>query len=107
MPRGVASKDGDTHTAPNGYHYTRVNGKFRLTHHIIAEQVLGRAIASDETVRFVDGDRSNHRPDNIKVTKRKTSDAGKLAAIEAKILELQGEAEVIRARIARKLVKET
>lgn len=91
MPRGKPSKDGDTNVSDNGYHYTKVGGKFRLTHHIIAEQTLGRPLEADETVRFADGDRTNLSPDNIVVSKRKTSINGKIAALNARILELTAE----------------
>lgn len=91
MPRGRPSKDGDTNVSANGYHYTKIGGKFRLTHHIIAERALGRPIASDETVSFGDGDRTNLDPSNIVVSKRKTSINGKIAALNARILELTAE----------------
>jgi len=91
MPRGKPSKDGDTNVAKNGYHYTKVDGHFRLTHHIIAEQALGRSIEPDETVSFADNDRTNLDPTNIVVSRRKTSLNGKIAALTARILELTAE----------------
>lgn len=99
MPRGVASKDGDTNTSKNGYHYTRTGGKFRLTHHIVAETMLGRPLAEDETVSFRDGDRTNLTPSNIKVSKKKVSTRGKIAAIEAKIMELMAERDKLVAKL--------
>lgn len=98
MPRGVVSKDGDTNTAVNGYHYTRQNGKYRLTHHIIAEATLGRPIASDETVSFRDGNRKNLDPSNIEVTKRRTSRRGRIAALEARIMELVAQRDKLVAQ---------
>lgn len=98
MPRGVASKDGDTNVAQNGYHYTRVNGHFRLTHHIIAEQKLGRPIEPDEIVSFADGDRKNLSPENIKVTKRRTSRKGRIASLEARIMELMARRDKLVAQ---------
>jgi len=97
MPRGVVSKDGDTTVSANGYHYTRVNGKYRLTHHIIAEQILGRPIERNETVSFADGDRTNLDPSNIKVTTRKTSRMGRIAALDARIMELTVERDKLVA----------
>ena len=91
MPRGQASKVGDTNVSDNGYHYTRIAKGWKLTHHIIAEEALGRPISADETVRFADGDRKNLSPDNIVVTQRKTSINGRIAALEAKIMELTDE----------------
>jgi len=58
MPRGKAAQDGDTFVNQNGYHHTRVDGKWKPTAHIIAETNLGRPIDHDnEIVRFADGDR--------------------------------------------------
>lgn len=91
MPRGQASQIGDTHVAANGYHYTRTDKGWKLTHHIIAEETLGRPISPDETVRFCDGDRTNLKPDNIFVTQRRASRASRIAALEAKIMELTNE----------------
>lgn len=98
MPRGKPSKDGDTNVAQNGYHYTKIDGKFKLTHHIIAEEQLGRPIESDETVSFRDGDRENLSPDNIVVSKRKTSLNGRIATLNAKILELTAERDKLIAQ---------
>lgn len=91
MGRGKQSEVGETHVATNGYHYTRTETGWRLTHHIVAEQKLGRPIQKDETVRFIDSDRQNLTPDNIIVTVRRSSIRGRIAAIEAKIMELEAE----------------
>jgi hypothetical protein len=72
-----------------------------LTHHLIAEAELGRPIARDETVRFRDGDRANLSPDNIYVTQRKTSLRGKLAALEARKMELEAEIDHVKALLAK------
>ena len=91
--RGQKSKEGDTRTAPNGYHYTRTGEGWELTHRIVAERKLGRSLSYDERVRFVDGDRSNFDdPDNINVYKvREASAAKKRARIEARMEELQAQ----------------
>lgn len=52
---GKKAADGATRLAPNGYHYTKVNGKWRLTHHLTAEKSLGRPLRSDERVLFKAG----------------------------------------------------
>lgn len=101
MPRGQASKVGDVNIAHNGYHYTRCESGWRLTHHLIAESTLGRPIEPDETVSFADNDRTNLSPDNILVTKRKTSLRGRIATIEAKIMELELERDKLKAQLAR------
>lgn len=103
MPRGVAAKDGDTNVAPNGYHYTRQNGKFRLTHHIIAEEKLGRPIdTTRETVRFKDRDKTNLSPENIEVVpKGKASIRARLARVEAQIAEYTAEREYLLKELGR------
>lgn len=106
MPRGVVSKDGDTNTSKNGYHYTRVDGRFRLTHHLVAESILGRPIEPDETVSFKDGDRTNLTPNNIQVTKRKTSRKSQIAVLEARIMELKAQRDHLVALEAKQGSKE-
>ena len=93
MTRGRKSKPGDTRTAANGYHYTRTGEGWKLTHRLSAELKLGRPLAYDERVRFIDGDRSNYAdPDNIHIYKvREASVAKKRARIEARIDELQAQ----------------
>lgn len=98
MPRGVLSKDGDTHVSANGYHYRRVNGKWRAEHHLIAEQKLGRPLRENEMARFIDGDRNNLSPDNIEVVVKKLSLDGRIATLEAKIMELQAERDKLIAQ---------
>lgn len=101
MPRGKAAEDGNTNVATNGYHYTRQAGKWRLTHHIIAEEILGRPVAENETVRFKDGDRSNLNPNNIVVMpKRVRSIQSQIAVIERKIMELEGERNDLLAKLS-------
>lgn len=97
MPRGVASKDGDTNVAPNGYHYTRHGGKWRLTHHLIAEKMLGRPLESDEMATFIDKDRKNICESNIRVVLRKTSLQGRIATLEDQIREKQAELDKLKA----------
>jgi hypothetical protein len=94
LPRGVQAKDGDTFTNANGYHHTRVDGKWRPTAHLIAEQKLGRALnPKTDQVRFADGDRYNLDKDNIIVQPRRDrrSREARIAQIEARIAELQAE----------------
>lgn len=101
MARGKAAKDGDTHVAANGYHYTRTDGKWRLTHHIIAEKELGRSIDSEkETVRFADSDRANLTPGNIIVVPLKgRSKAAQVATLHARIADLQDKLDVLQAKL--------
>lgn len=100
MPRGSAAKPGDTMVSQNGYHYTRTKTKWRLTHHIVAEEELGRSLQDNERVTFKDGDRTNISPDNIIVTAKKNSSLRKrLAIVEAKIAELQAERRELMKQI--------
>jgi len=99
MPRGVKAKDGDTFVNVNGYHHTRVEGKWRPTHHLILEEKLGRPIDfATEIVRFVDGDRKHLTPGNIIVQKRvnKHSKEARIAQLEERIREAQAELELLR-----------
>jgi hypothetical protein len=88
----------------NGYHYTKVADsgpkQWRLTHHIIAEEkLLKRALLPDERVVFVDKkNKLDLRVDNIKVEKRGNgSKAKRIAQLEARIAELQGQLDVLKA----------
>lgn len=100
MARGAKAELGDTYIAANGYHYTKaaLNGheEFRLTHHILAEQELGRPLREDERVVFLDGNRSNLDPDNIAVrVKGKATARRRLAQLEARKLEIEAEIELV------------
>lgn len=92
MARGSAAVDGATNVAKNGYHYTKVDGKWRLTHHILAEKMLGRALLPDERVSFANGKKTDLREDNLIVAKKGTTSLRRRKAqLEARIQELQAE----------------
>jgi len=94
MPRGVVAEDGATFVNANGYHHTRVDGKWRPTAHLIAEEKLGRPLdPKKDQVRFADGDRYNLDKDNIVVQPRRDrrSREARIAQLEARIAELQAE----------------
>jgi hypothetical protein len=95
--RGRKTAEGETYISANGYHYTKVEGKYRLTHHIVAEKILGRPIdAANERVVFKSKDKLNLSPDNIQVVpKGKGSLRRRKAQIEARIEELQAQLERI------------
>lgn len=98
MPRGSAAKDGNTFVNQNGYHHTRVEGKWRPTAHIIAEEKLGRPIDKEtEIVRFVDGDRHNLNPNNITVQLRpnKRSKEARIAQLQSRIADLEAELKLL------------
>lgn len=92
VPRGIVSKDGDRRLAPNGYSYTKVNGTWRMTHHVMAEEKMGRPLRADENVRFKDNNRRNLVPENILVVvKGHLTVKAQIARVEARIQELQGQ----------------
>lgn len=85
---GTHRPEGYEYVAANGYKYRKVNGSFKLMHHIIAEERLGRSIdKTSERVVFLDKDPSNLDPDNIEV--------------RSKVGGKQQRIDQLRARIAR------
>lgn len=100
--RGQPSPDGSERWSANGYHYTKQNGQWYLTHHIIAEKILGRKLEPDERATFKDGKRSNLNPENIEVKdKARGSLRRRKAQLEARINELQAELDEIIAELAK------
>lgn len=92
MGRGKNAINGAERKAPNGYWYVKVDGKWRLKHHIAMEQILGRPLQADESVRFVTGNKENYKSDNLRVVvKGKASLRRRLAVVEAKIDEYVAE----------------
>lgn len=101
MARGKNAKVGDKRWSPNGYHYTRCEEGWRLTHHLIAEKNLGRRLQSGERVKFVDGNKKNFAPDNIAVTKMGQGSLNRRKAqLEARIEELQAELHDVELEIS-------
>lgn len=90
--------ENDTKVSPNGYHYTRQKGKWRLTHHIIAEKRMGRLLKTGERVYFVDGNRTNLDPDNIEVRRVKTK-ADRIEEKRRKIKQLQAEIKELQSKV--------
>lgn len=79
--------------AKNGYSYTKVDtGKWRLTHHLIAEVKFARHVdSSQERVVFLDKDRTNLDPNNIDIVPIKQSKAQRIASLKERIRMLQEE----------------
>jgi len=101
MARGQTAADGDTRVSANGYHYTRQNGKWKLTHHIAAEKMLGRPLREDERVHFLTGNKLDMSQDNIKVVKKgKANLRARRARLEIRIQELQAELDEVNKEIA-------
>lgn len=83
---------GATRIAPNGYHYTKTRDGWIGTHRLVIEKKLGRKLREGERVTFVDGDRTNRSPDNLELSQSKKGSIDKrIARLEAKIEDLQGE----------------
>lgn len=62
------------HTNAQGYRITYHNGKRTVEHRVVAEQMLGRPLRSDEVAHHIDGDRANNDPSNIVVMTKKEHD---------------------------------
>lgn len=94
---------GSTFINKNGYHHTKTEDRgFVATHTLLMEEKLGRRLASNEFVKFIDNDRSNVTIDNLELRTRGDSKSpqARLATLESRIEELQAEAEDLRKEIA-------
>ena len=92
MPRGQKADIGSTRIAPNGYHYTKSDEyNWRLTHHIVVEEKLGRRLLAHERVSFIDNDRTNLSPDNLNVVETKGGTKSKKVEIRTKIAYLEAQ----------------
>lgn len=96
---------GTERVAPNGYHYIKVANpdkttQWRLKHHLVAEETLGRPLREDERVTFGPKGKSCFDPNNIIVQRQgRTSQRRRLAQIEARIAELQAEKSQIEKEL--------
>ena len=100
MARGAYVENGATRVAQNGYHYIKVDGKWRLRHHIEAEKKLGRPLRQDERVSFKDKNKSNFALDNLVIAEKGTGSVRRRKAqIEARIAELQAELHEIEEEL--------
>jgi hypothetical protein len=101
--RGQKSDEGSTRTAPNGYHYTKRSGKWRLTHHLLMEDILGRPLMSWERVKFKDGNRRHLDKKNLLlVDKGGVTGEQKIAQLELQIKTLTELRDSIAAELASK-----
>lgn len=89
---GTYRPEGYEMRAANGYHYRKVNGKWKLLHHIIAEERLGRPIdTTSERVIFLDKNCDNLDPSNIVVKEKRGGKIQRIAVLEQRIARLQEE----------------
>jgi len=96
MARGQRADVGDTRISPNGYHYTRTQDGWDLTHRIVCAERLGRPVLTDERVRFLDGDRTNISSENLEVYRINQGSLNKrIARLESKIEDDTAELEIL------------
>jgi tRNA G46 methylase TrmB len=89
MPRGQAAEIGTERLSPNGYIYRKTDHGWVLVHRLVAEEKLQRKLMPNEYATFVDGDRTNFKPENIIVRLRgRASLRRRLAHVEEQIREL-------------------
>jgi hypothetical protein len=109
VSRGTAKEIGDHFTNQNGYTYEKREAGWVPIHICIAESNLGRRLEPNERAYYVDGDRTNHAPENIgvKIVYSKASPQARLVALEAdiqdakdKLEELLVQREALAAEIA-------
>jgi hypothetical protein len=101
--RGSYAEDGATRVAKNGYHYTKVDGKWRLTHHVIAERdILHRPLKPGERVVFGAKGKGQLSVDNIEVVPAgRGSTRRKVAELEARIEELTAQRDLLVKELQR------
>jgi hypothetical protein len=101
---------GSTYIAQNGYHYTKVEGgKWRLTHHLVMENHLGRVLIDGERVHFKDHDKTNYQdPNNLEIVYAKGATLqAKLARLEAKRDEIIGQIAILKDELVRQRSEST
>lgn len=99
MGRGKTAEVGDTRIAKNGYHYTKIEDGWKLTHHLTAAKVLGRPVAANETVKILDKTKP-YDVDQVQVIIKKTVTLRRRKAIiESKMEELRIELEQINEEL--------
>lgn len=96
MARGSAAKVGDTFVNANGYHHTRMETGWVLTHRLLMEKKLRRKLRKNEMVRFKDGNKSNVTIENLELIQKKSHPNRRIATLEAKIMELESELASLR-----------
>jgi hypothetical protein len=100
VTRGHAAEEGDTYISDNGYEYTKQGGKFRPTHHIIAERKLGRPLKFNERVIFGENGKADLSPNNITVVRKGASATrARIAVVESRIEELQAELAILKSEL--------
>lgn len=98
MPKGRRSQPGDETTNKNGYTYVKTADRNWIAkHQLKMEEYIGRQLIPGEYVSIL-GDRQDYSRENLKLRRKgdkKTSINSRLAAIEARIEELEAEREIL------------
>ena len=55
---------------PNGYERVDINGKHRYIHKLMIENIYGHEIQPNERIIHRDGDKTNNRPQNLKIVSK-------------------------------------
>jgi hypothetical protein len=99
MGRGKAAEVGAERVSQNGYRYVKCESGWRLKHHLIAEEILGRPLKDNEIVKFR-GVKTNFAHSNIEVIVKRTSSLRKRKAqLESRIADLQAELDSVNKSI--------
>jgi len=97
--RGVRARNGATKISQNGYHYTKREDKWYLTHRLIVEEVLGRPITPEERVRFLDKDKTNLSVNNLEVYQiKQRSVKAQIAELESKRDDIDAKLEILKSQ---------
>lgn len=98
MPRGVKAPIGTRTINRNGYEYVRTEAGWVGSHVHLMEEHLGRPLEPYEYVAFKNGHQPPVTLEMIELRRRgdKKSKASRIAEIEARIEELQGELEILK-----------
>lgn len=91
------STEGSTRVSKNGYHYTRTAEGWQLTHRLIMEEHIGRKLAVNERVIFVDTDRTNLSLDNLELQVTRTR-VDRIRELRQRVQWLEAEIEQLEAQ---------
>ena len=97
MPRGKKAEIGDRTVNKNGYEYIRTESGWEGAHVVLMQEHLGRKLETYEYVAFKNGHRPPVTLDMIELRRRgdRKSKASRIAEIQCRIEELQGELELL------------
>lgn len=92
------------------YKAKNINGKTVWEHRLIMEQVLGRALRSDEIVHHKDGNKWNNDPSNLQIVTRREHAQIHRAQIDNRrsVFQIDGNGEIVNKwKSAREAEKHT